>query len=109
MLQILAALDVVGLAIGRLELERKRELGQLRFAELDVDLASLGDPQRGVARFGDFAEESTHLERRFEIVLVAAELETIGIAHERARLYAQQRVVGDGVAAVHVVTVVGRE
>jgi hypothetical protein len=42
-------------------------------------------------------------------VVVAVELEPVGIADQRAGLHAQQGVVGDRVLAVHVVAVVGGE
>ena len=42
-------------------------------------------------------------------MVVAAELEAVRVAHQRAGLDAQQRVVGDGVLAVGVVAVVGGE
>jgi hypothetical protein len=46
---------VVGEALGQ------REVGQLRLAELDLDVAALGDPQRVVARLGHLAEQVAHL------------------------------------------------
>ena len=46
---------VVGEALG------EREVGQLRLAELDLDVGPLGDPQRVVARLGELAEQVAHL------------------------------------------------
>ncbi|CAB4835646.1 unannotated protein [freshwater metagenome] len=108
-LEVLPALDVVGLALLRRELSGQRELGQLRLAELDLDVAPLGDPQRVVARLGNLGEHVAHLRGGLEVVLVAGELEAIGVAHERTRLHAQQRVVGDRVVTMHVMAVVGGE
>ena len=94
---------VVGEALGQ------REVGQLRLAELDLDVGPLGDPQRVVARLGQLAEQVAHLGGRLQVVLVAVELEPLRVAHQRAGLHAQQRVVGLGVVAVRVVAVVGGE
>ncbi len=69
----------------------------------------LGDPERVVARLGHVGEQLAHLLRGLQVVPVAVELEALGVAHQRAGLHAQQRVVGDGVVAVHVVAVVGGE
>ena len=86
---------------------RQRELGQLGRAEVDGDVGPLGDPQRVVARLGHLLEEVAHLGRRLQVVLVALELEPLRVAHEGARLHAQQGVVGEVVLAVGVVAVVG--
>ena len=101
--EVLEVLGVVGEALGQ------REVGQLRLAELDLDVAALGDPQRVVAGLGRLAEQVTHLCRGLQVVLVAVELEAVRVAHQRAGLHAQERIVGHGVVAVHVVAVVGGE
>ena len=69
------------LRVGR-EAFGQRELGKLWFAELDLDITALGDPQRVVARFGNLAEQSAHLASGLDVVAVAVELETIGIAEQ---------------------------
>jgi hypothetical protein len=94
---------VVGEALGQ------GEVRQQRFAELDLDVAAFGDPQRVVAGDLDVAEQRAHLTCRLEVVLVAGELEAVGVAHQRPRLHAQQRVVGLMVVLVGVVAVVGGE
>ena len=85
---------------------RQREVGQQRLAELDLHVAALGDPQRVVARDLDLAEQLAHLVRGLEVVLVARELETVRVAHQRPRLHAQQGVVSVVVVLVGVVRVV---
>ena len=40
---------------------RQRELGKLRLAHLDLDVAAFGDPQRVVARTWNLAEQIPHL------------------------------------------------
>ena len=86
---------------------RQRELRQLGLAELDRDVGPLGDPQRVVAGRGHLAEEVAHLLRRLEVVLVALEVEALRVAHQRAGLHAEERVVGEVVVAAGVVAVVG--
>ena len=56
---------------------------------------------------GDLAEQVPHLLGGLQVVLVTLEVEALGVAHERAGLDAQQRVVGQVVLAVGVVAVVG--
>ena len=60
----------------------EREVGKFRFSELDLDITTLGDPQRVVAGLGDLGEQSPHLGRGLEVVLIAGELEPIWIAHK---------------------------
>ena len=85
------------------------KVGQLDLAELDVDVGPLGDPQRVVARLGMVAEQVAHLVGGLEVVLLALELEALGVRQHRAGLHAQQGVVGLVVLAVGVVRVVGGE
>ena len=99
--QVVEVAGSVGEALG------DREVGQLRLAELDVDVGALGDPQRVVARLGKLAEQVPHLGRGLQVVLLALELEPLRVAERRAGLHAQQRVVRLVVLAVHVVRVVG--
>ena len=44
-------------------------------------------------RLGHLAEQLPHLGRRLQVVVVAVELEAVGVAHQRAGLDAEQRVV----------------
>ena len=83
--------------------------GRRGLAELDLDVGPLGDQQGVVARLGELGEEMAHLGRRLQVVLLALELEPLGVVDERPGLHAQQGVVGDGVLAVGVVAVVGGE
>ena len=91
------------------ELVGHRELGQAGPAEVDLDDGPLGDEQGVVARLGELGEEVAHLGRRLQVVLLALELEPLGVVDEGAGLHAQQGVVGDVVLAVGVVAVVGGE
>ena len=63
--QVLQVGGVVGEALGQ------REVRQQRLAELDLELAPLGDPQRVVARGLDLAEQVPHLLRGLQVVVVA--------------------------------------
>ena len=83
--------------------------GSAGHAELDLDVRPLRDQQGVVTRFGDLGEQLAHLRGRLQVVLLAVELETLGVVDERAGLHAQQGVVGHGVLAVRVVAVVGGE
>ncbi len=93
--------------VGSLVLPGNRELGQRVQTELDLDVGALGDEQRAVAGLGHLGEEVAHLRRRLEVVLLAVELEAVGVVDGGPGLHAQQGVVRDGVGAVGVVTVVG--
>ena len=88
--------QVVGVGV---EAGRDGEVGQLRLAELDLDVGPLGDQQRAVARFGQFAEQAAHLVGRLQVVTFAAELEALvaRLADQRVGLHAQQRVVRLGI------------
>ena len=86
---------VVVAAVGRGEGLGQGEGGQLRLAELDLDVGPLGDPERVVARLGHLGEQGPHLGRRLQVVLVAVELEALRVVDGAAGLHAQQGVVGD--------------
>ena len=101
--EVTEVLGVGGEAFG------ERELGQLRVAKLDLDVASLSDPERVVARLRYLCEESPHLAGRLDVMPVAVKLEAIGVREERSGLHAQQGVVGLRVVLVGVVRVVGGE
>ena len=75
----------------------------------DSDVGAFSNPQRVVTRVGKFTKEVAHLCGRLEVVLVAVELESIGVRHQRTGLHAQQSVLHVGVITVHVVNVVRRE
>ncbi len=70
-------------------------------------VAALGDQQRVVAGLGQLAPHPAHLLRRLQVVVVALELEPLGVGHRRAGLDAQQHLVGRRVLLVRVVQVVG--
>ena len=91
------------------EAVRYGELGQQRVAELDLEVGTLGDPQRVVARRGDLSEEIAHLGGRLQVVLAAFELEPLGVRQQCPGLHAQQRIVGLVVCLVRVVAVVRGE
>ena len=91
------------------ELVGHREAGQAGPAEVDLHRGPFGDQQCVVARLRELGEEMAHLGGRFEVVLLALELEALGIVDERTGLDAEQRVVGHVVLAVGVVAVVGGE
>ena len=89
------------------EAHRQGEGRELGLAELDLHPGPLGHPERVVAGLRCLGEEMAHLGRGLEVVLRALELEALGIVDGRARLHAQEGVVGHGVVAVGVVAVVG--
>ena len=91
------------------EAVRHGELGQAGLAELNLYVGPLGDQQGVVARSGHVAKEVTHLSCRLEVVLGPLELESVGVAEQRAGLHAQESVVRHGVLSVGVVAVVGGE
>ena len=99
--EVLQVGAVVVEAVGDVEV---REAGR---AELDVHVGALRDQQRVVAGLGELGEQAAHLRRGLQVVLVAVELEAVGVLQQRPGLHAQQRVVGRGVGAVRVVAVVG--
>ena len=66
----------VGVGVGGGHLEVRQQ----RAAELDAHVGPLGDGQRVVAGLGVLAEQRPHFRGRLEIVLVAVELEPVGVA-----------------------------
>ncbi len=74
--------EVFQVIVVTLELVRNREVGKLRLAKLDGDVGSFGNPEGVVARLRQFVEERSHLGGRLQVVLVAVELETVGVRHE---------------------------
>ena len=83
------------------------EIWQQWLAELDFHLATLCDPQRVVAGHLYLGEQLAHLASGLEVVVIAMELETIGVAHERSRLHAEQCVVSHRIFSAGVMAVVG--
>ena len=69
-------------------------------------LGPLGDPQRVVARLGQLPEQVAHLVGGLQVVLVALELEALGVRQHGPGLDAQEGAVGLVVLAVGVVRVV---
>ena len=88
---------------------RQREIRQDVLAELDLHVCTLCDPQGVVACFGHLAEQVPHLVGGLQVVLVALELESIGVRDRAPGLDAQQGVVTLVIFAVRVVGVVGRQ
>ena len=98
--QVLEVGVVVGEALGQ------REIGELRLAELDLDVAAFGDQERVVARRRNLTKEVTHLAGGLHVVLGAVEPEPLLVAHQRAGLHAQQCVVRHRIVLAGVVAVV---
>ena len=82
--------------------------GQLRFVGQRIDAALLGNAHAVGQRLRPFGEESRHLLRAFEVVLLAIELHTLGRGQLLARLHAQQHIMRGGVVRIDIVQVVGR-
>ena len=89
------------------ELVGHREPGEAGSPELDLHRRPFGDQQRVVARLGQLGEKVAHLGGRLQVVLLALELEPLGIVDEGPGLDAQEGVVGHVVLAMGVVAVVG--
>src|SRR3546814_6728645 len=60
-----------------LEALRQREVGQLRLAELDGDVGTLGDPEGVIAHLGQLVEEVAHLLRRLRSEEHTSELKSL--------------------------------
>ena len=80
---------------------------QVELPEAELELAALRHGQRVAVGLGQVLEDGPHLVRRLEVELLRGEPPPVGIAHGRARLDAQERLVGPGVAGLDVVRVVG--
>ncbi len=83
------------------------EVRQQRLAELDLQVGTLGDPQRVVARRRHLAKQVPHLSGRLQVVLTSFELEALRVRQQRTGLHAQQRIVGLVILLMRVVAVVG--
>ncbi len=97
------------IVVGPGEALGNREVWQLGLAELDLDIAPFGDPQRVVARLRQLGPEVAHLGSRLHVVLITGELEPIRIRHQGSGLDTQQSVVRFVVVLLGVVRVVGRQ
>ena len=93
--------QVLGIAVVALG---QGELGQFRLGKLDLEIATLGHPQRVVAGHLHLSEQVAHLLGGLQVVVGPVEPETLLVGDQRAGLHAQQ---GVGVGAGDVVAVVG--
>ena len=91
---LLAQLDEV---LERVAAVRGRELRQQDLAELDLDVAALGDLERAPHRVLVAGEVERHLLRRLEVELVRLEAPAIRVLERVARLDAEQRLVRVGI------------
>ena len=88
------------------ELRRDGEVGKQRLAKLDFAVTPFGDPEAVVTRFWQLGPLVAHLLSGLQVVLIALELKPVRVAHKRAGLHAQQRIVGVVIVLVGVVRVV---
>jgi hypothetical protein len=94
------------------KLRRTRPAGTARTtpgAELDLDVAALGDLERGRERGRVLGEVLGHLGRGLEVELVGVEAPVLRILERVAGLDAEQRLVRARVRVVEVVDVAGRD
>jgi hypothetical protein len=82
-------------------------LGQEGLAEVELDLAPLGDRDGALERLGHAHEVLVHLARRLQEVAVDRVLHPLLVGEALAGLDRHQHLVGGGVGAVDVVAVVG--
>ena len=76
-------------------------------ADRQLDVAHLGDGDGVLDRFGDLAEDAQHLGFALQVELRGGVTHAALIGQAGAGLDAEHRVVGDGIAGVDVVDVVG--
>ncbi len=95
------------LVVRAFEFSRNRELRERVQAELDLDARPLGNEQRVVARLGNFGEQTPHLDRGLEVMLLAFEFEPLRVVDESPGLHTEQCVVSHGIFPMRVMTVVG--
>ena len=88
---LLAELDEV---VERVAAVGHRELRQEDLAELDLDVAALGDLERAAQRVVVAGEVAGHLLGRLEEEVVGLELPVVRVLERVARLDAEQRLVG---------------
>ena len=101
----LAQLDEV---VERIAVAGRRELRQQDSAQLDLDVAAVGDLERATHRILVPGEVERHFLRGLEVELVRPELPVIGVLQRVARLDAEQRLVRVRVRCVEVVDVARR-
>ena len=101
---LLAELDEV---VERVAVVRHRELRQQDPAELDLDVAALGDLERAAERVLVAGEVQRHLLRRLEVEVVGVELPVVRVLERVAGLDAEQRLVRARVLVAEVVDVAG--
>ena len=101
-----AELDEV---VERVAAFRDRELRQPDLAELDLDVAALGDLERRAERVRVVREVLGHLGRGLEVELVGVELPVVRVLERVAGLDAEERLVRARVRVVEVVDVAGRD
>ena len=103
-LALLAQPRALGLAVGHLEVR------QAQAAEVEVDVAHLGDAQRVVHGVGQLAvEEAAHLGGGLQVELVVLEAHPAGRVDVAGGLDADQQVVRLVLVGRGVVRVVGRD
>ena len=85
----------------------KLEAGQVIVAELEVEMAALGDLHRVVGGLGILREKGAHLLFVLEIELLGLEAHAVRLVHGLARLDAHEHVLVIGVLLLSVVGVVG--
>ncbi len=98
----LAELDEIAERVATL---RRRELRQQDPAELDLDVAAVGDLERATHGVVVTGEVERHLVGRLEIELVRPELPVVRVLERVTRLDAEERLVRVGVCRVEVVHV----
>ncbi len=86
-----------------------REVRQQDPAELDLDVAPLGDLERAAHRVLVAGEVEGHLLGRLEVEVVGVELPVVRVLQRVAGLDAEQRLVGARVGVAEVVDVAGRD
>ena len=103
---VLAELDEVVEGVATL---RHRELRQPQSAQLDLDVAALGDLQRPRQRVRVGREVVRHLVRRLEEELIRVEAPVVRVLERVARLDAEERLVRARVLMTEVVHVARRD
>ena len=103
---LLAQLDEV---VERVAVVGHRVLRQEDAAELDLDVAALGDFERAAQRVVVAGEVERHLLRRLEVEVIGVELPVVRVLQRVAGLDAEERLVRARVVVHEVVDVAGRD